>query len=96
MTSLQNSVPVTSPPTPPTTPISTSSVFADEPILALLDIPLSEMSADQLREFTTRMRSLRVSPQALSSALTADLGKLAAKTKASKANALVDDLMSDL
>lgn len=91
-----NSEPATSQPTPPKTPPSLPSAFADEPILALLDIPLSEMTPDQLRDFTTKMRSLRVSPQALSSALTSDLAKVATKAKASKLASSIDDLLTDL
>jgi len=50
-----------------------SKSFATEPITSLLDRPLQDMTQEELRDFTARLRQLRQSPQTLKSLLNDEL-----------------------
>lgn len=86
--------------TPSPTKVQTnlSPTFAAAPLHQLLTMPVHEMTEEQLREATTRLRPLRTSQQALKRELRAEEGT-EKKTKSSKAPAKeisVDDYLADL
>jgi hypothetical protein len=68
----------------------------DSPILRLLEIPMSQMDAQQLRSFIENIRAARTSPPTLSSLLTADLSNTKVKKDAPDIKAKADALASEL
>ena len=76
-----------------------SRSFKTEPISNLLKRPLKDMTQEELREFVTRTRQLRSTPQTLKSLLESELDEteIATVKKPKKASKPIDvsDLLSD-